>query len=349
MNRYSERFKFLSKDGLSSASCVALTTDLSPSTMAFSDIRIVQAVFVLLSWHSSFSFGVNHDCPREFALVGDMCLTLPSDALLSWPNALGKCQDLGGTLLKINNADEQKLVEDFITNHYSASSLSIDLPPVYKYHYVDDLNTFIRQEKYIQFKVKGCNDAHLILSENRNDSFQSYEIVIGGWGDTTSVIRSCRQCQHRAVKYHTPISCTEYKPFWVSWRNGTIRVGEGQEVGTGVFMEWTDPNPHPVKFIGFSSWSDHPTQWMFQKDAYNATFWLSGTELGHSGQWEWFPEEDFIGYTHWVPEGPSSLSSSGHCLQMSLHNAFRWAADNCMQMRNFICEIPTSSNNYPIG
>lgn len=57
MNRYSERFKFLSKDGLSSASCVALTTDLSPSTMAFSDIRIVQTVFVLLSWHSSFSFG----------------------------------------------------------------------------------------------------------------------------------------------------------------------------------------------------------------------------------------------------------------------------------------------------
>ena len=149
--------------------------------------------------------------------------------------------------------------------YVTASSLSIDLPPVYKYQYVDDLNTFIRQEKYIQFKVKGCNDAHLILSENRNDSFQSYEIVIGGWGDTTSVIRSCRQCQHRAVKYHTPISCTEYKPFWVSWRNGTIRVGEGQEVGTGVFMEWTDPNPHPVKFIGFSSWSDHPTQWMFQK------------------------------------------------------------------------------------
>lgn len=88
---------------------------------------------------------------------------------------------------------------------------------------------------------------------------------------------------------------------------------------------------------------------VFNLDAYNATFWLSGTELGHNGQWEWFPEEDFIGYTHWVPEGPSSLSPSGHCLQMSLHNAFRWDADNCMQMRNFICEIPTSSNNYPIG
>ena len=33
-------------------------------------------------------FSVNHDCPREFTLFGNMCLTLPSDSLLSWPNAL---------------------------------------------------------------------------------------------------------------------------------------------------------------------------------------------------------------------------------------------------------------------
>ena len=33
-------------------------------------------------------FSVNHDCPREFTLFGNMCLTLPSDTLLSWPNAL---------------------------------------------------------------------------------------------------------------------------------------------------------------------------------------------------------------------------------------------------------------------
>lgn len=146
----------------------------------------------------------------------------------------------------------------------TASKRVLDLPPVYQYHYIDELSTYIRQEKYIQFDIKGCNDAHFILSEHRNDSFSSYEIVIGGWGNTQSVIRDCKQCISKATASHSPLSCTEFRPFWVSWGSGTIRVGEGREMGTGTFMEWSDPTSHPVNFLGFSSWSTM-TSWRYFK------------------------------------------------------------------------------------
>lgn len=147
----------------------------------------------------------------------------------------------------------------------TASKIVLDLPPVYQYHYIDELSTFIRHEKYIQIDIKGCHDAHFILSEHRNDSFSSYEIVVGGWGNTQSVIRECKQCVSMATASHSPLSCTEFRPFWVSWGNGTIRAGEGREVGAGTFMEWSDPTSHPVNFLGISSWSGTITSWRYFK------------------------------------------------------------------------------------
>lgn len=273
--------------------------------------------------------------------------------MLSWPSALGTCQDLGGTLIIIDNIQKQKSVEDFITDHHNASRIAIELPPVYEYHYMDELQNFIRHEKYIQFEFKGCNDAYLILSEQRNSSIQSYEVLIGGWRNGLSVIRKCRQCNSITNASHSPLSCTEYRPFWVSWRNGTIRAGEGREVGKSTFMEWSDRTPHPVNFLGISSWKTAKTSWKFFKDPYNNTFWLAGTDLGHRGQWEWFPEEDIVGFTNWLPDLDESQKSSPsrHCMQMSLHNDFKWAADNCMQNRNFICENRQyiSSSKTPFG
>lgn len=141
----------------------------------------------------------------------------------------------------------------------------MDLPSEYQYHYLDDYSTFIREEKHITFEFMGCNDAYLILSENRDDSVKSYEVLFGGWQNTLSVIRTCRQCQSLATASHSPLSCHTYRPFWVSWVNGTVRAGEGKNVGINTFMEWTDPTPHPVNFLGISSWKTAPTQWKFNK------------------------------------------------------------------------------------
>ena len=41
----------------------------------------------------------------------------------------------------------------------------------------------------IVFKVKACNDAHIILSTSTNFDNNMYEIALGGWQNTASIIR----------------------------------------------------------------------------------------------------------------------------------------------------------------
>lgn len=81
-------------------------------------------------------------------------------------------------------------------------------------------------------------------------------------------------------------------------------------------------------------------------DLYNSTFWLAGSDLRHHGQWEWFPEEDFVVFENWLPDQEDSPTR--HCMQMSLYNNFKWFADNCMQNRKFICEHLSTSKS-PFG
>lgn len=164
-----------------------------------------------------------------------------------------------------------------------------NLPPVSQYHYIDELSTFIRHAKYIQFDVKGCNDACFILSEHRNDSSHSYEIVVGGWENSKSVIRKCKGCASMATASHRPMSCTEFRPFWASWENGIIRVGEGLEVGAGTFIEWSDETSLPVNFLGISSFNT-PTSWRYFKG--------TCTHVFCAGIWNWKKSKySFLQYT----------------------------------------------------
>jgi hypothetical protein len=60
----------------------------------------------------------------------------------------------------------------------------------YVYHYVINDGIDVRGHTSIAFSVMACNDAHIALSKNNGvDSSDTYEIVIGGWGDHQSVIR----------------------------------------------------------------------------------------------------------------------------------------------------------------
>ena len=57
-------------------------------------------------------------------------------------------------------------------------------------------------------------------------TYNTFQIVIGGWGDTMKcVIRKTLQGQIEVEK-EVPgvLSCTEFKPFWVTWYEGLIQV-----------------------------------------------------------------------------------------------------------------------------
>ena len=93
----------------------------------------------------------------------------------------------------------------------------------------------------VRFTVAASNDAHVGLSGvSASDHGEKYELVLGGWGNTQSVIRSGKQGKE-LVRADTPNllggSKSEARPFWISWSDHHLRVGKGTAVGQDEFMQ----------------------------------------------------------------------------------------------------------------
>ncbi|XP_033724787.1 uncharacterized protein LOC117314792 [Pecten maximus] len=107
------------------------------------------------------------------------------------------------------------------------------------------------------FEVKTCSDAHIGLMEfdHQFDQGRIYEIVIGGWGNTQSVLRSEKQgsAQNTHVERNI-ISCTEFRTFQITWDNsGSVKVFKYQTGQMDKILVWSDPNPFSVNYISVST------------------------------------------------------------------------------------------------
>ena len=56
------------------------------------------------------------------------------------------------------------------------------------------------------------------------------------------------------VKANTPriLDPNNYRPFWISWANGRVTVGEGLTVGEQTFLDYVDTSPVEVHYISLS-------------------------------------------------------------------------------------------------
>ena len=112
-----------------------------------------------------------------------------------------------------------------------------------------------------------CHDAHIALSRDKNDSANTYEIVIGGWGNTQSLIRNCIQCNHMdtAANQNYPLDCSQYRPFWVSWTDNVIKVGTGHDVSINRFLFWNvTSSPHAVNYLAVATGFGSTGTWKFE-------------------------------------------------------------------------------------
>ncbi|XP_045779497.1 uncharacterized protein LOC123877031 isoform X1 [Maniola jurtina] len=101
----------------------------------------------------------------------------------------------------------------------------------------------------VQFKIRAPNDAHIALTMGPQESDPMYEVFIGGWGNTKSVIRRNRTKPEK-VEIETPyiLNPGEFRGFWVRWDGGVVSAGrEGEAIP---FISWADPEPFPVNFVG---------------------------------------------------------------------------------------------------
>ncbi|XP_043277425.1 uncharacterized protein [Venturia canescens] len=102
----------------------------------------------------------------------------------------------------------------------------------------------------LSIEVKAASNAHIALSKSKGESSPMYEIMLGGWENTASVIRYDRK-QPDKVRVNTAnlLNPNEYKKFSISWLDGHIVVKSGDQRGP-VLLEWKDPNPIGISHVG---------------------------------------------------------------------------------------------------
>jgi len=139
-----------------------------------------------------------------------------------------------------------------------------------------------KEETKIYFQVRGQTDAHVLFSEEGCNNCEcpdcnGYEIVIGGWTNTQSVIRDAKATPYPGYAVtSTPgiLSPEEYREFYISLRmevtgaQKKIYVGVGKR-GENPFMSYSLDYTHPINYIGFASWHTITNEYIFKSEKFS--------------------------------------------------------------------------------
>jgi len=151
--------------------------------------------------------------------------------------------------------------------------------------------------KAVTFTVLASNDAHVGFFSSSKSLSEVYEIVIGGWSNSKSVIRKSNQGTNQVeASTSNIVSSSEAKQFWASASNGLVQFGHGSVIGEQTILSWQDPNPHEAVFIGVM------TGW------------------GSTGTWNVCMEEDATEPDVVAPDAPTD------CSQETRDAAQKWEA-----------------------
>lgn len=99
------------------------------------------------------------------------------------------------------------------------------------------------------FKVRSAKDAHIALTPSPQGSAPIYEIFLGGWENSKSVIRKDGQ-KPDVVEVPTPgiLNAGEFRGFWVRWYDNVITVGH--EGDAAAFLSYDAGALFPVNYVG---------------------------------------------------------------------------------------------------
>lgn len=125
-------------------------------------------------------------------------------------------------------------VANAVQNSYlvrMAEDIEVNTMDKYEYSYA---GLVTHEKQGVVFHVQAKNDAHIALTHNGIVSKDTWEIVLGGWNNECSVIRTSPQGNPVAV-YPGQI-LKNNKWFWICWDDYAIHVGTGKFPGQGVIM-----------------------------------------------------------------------------------------------------------------
>ncbi|KAK6624468.1 hypothetical protein RUM44_011327 [Polyplax serrata] len=122
------------------------------------------------------------------------------------------------------------------------------------------------------FQIQAPNDAHIALTRGPVEEDPMYEVFIGGWRNSKSVIRKNRT-KPDVAEVDTPnvLSEGELRGFWVSWDGGRISVGRQGE--DQPFLTHEDPEMFPVGFLGFCTGWGASGNWVVEEPPKREAYW----------------------------------------------------------------------------
>ncbi|MFA6527156.1 MAG: hypothetical protein WCT20_01900, partial [Candidatus Babeliales bacterium] len=140
----------------------------------------------------------------------------------------------------------------------------INLEPMFG-EYIWYPQPIVNNKVTLTFQAKTNNDIFICFSPInqavRNTDTELYEVVIGGWDDTKSVIR-IKSLDHSAkeVEIENMVNSLDYQDYWLTHDKGSIDVGTGTDPNKKetVVLSWKDlyaNGAKPMKYIGFSCWN----------------------------------------------------------------------------------------------
>ena len=136
--------------------------------------------------------------------------------------------------------------------------LDLSTPDKYDYNYLDEKGLCFQNS--MQFWIMASNDVHITLADVKG-SDDTIEIVLGGWGNSKSVIRACHQNCEKTHKSGGVLSKNSYRPFWISWFNSQIIVGTGTTVGQNQLMSANIAQT--VSYVGVATAWGSTGEWAF--------------------------------------------------------------------------------------
>lgn len=129
---------------------------------------------------------------------------------------------------------------------------------------------------FVQFRVRSNNDAHVALTSGPYESDPMYEVFIGGWGNSKSIIRKNRS-KPDVAEVETPgiLNGGEFRGFWVRCQNGQVSVGREGE--SNPFLSFNDSQMVQVNYFGFCTGWGAQGNWIIEQPKSCSTCWVSAS------------------------------------------------------------------------
>ena len=123
-----------------------------------------------------------------------------------------------------------------------------------------NINMNIKQSIF-QFTYKGSGSIGIQLHGKAGSEDRIYKIVIND-RNSRSFIETNEKSKYTHFEKYI-LSSTEFRPFWILWIGGIIKVGKGDVVDNNIFLEWTDTSFTDVTSVTIYSGSNGNGYWRF--------------------------------------------------------------------------------------